>query len=129
MKDFFKLNKGGWGLKEMVIIVAILLSFLLIAGYYIFVLYSDMGYDVPYQYAELESRIKASAVNYVAKNNLKDSKAIISLSDMQKNGYLDLFTDSNDNECNGYVIYEDYDYKSYISCEFYKTSGYNKSYE
>ena len=129
MKDLLKLNKGGWGLKEMVIIVAILLSFLLIAGYYIFVLYSDLGTDVAHVYVELESRLKTSAVSYVSKHNLQNQKVIILLSDLQREGRLELFVDSNDNDCNGYVIYENYDYKSYISCEFYKTSGYDSDYE
>lgn len=124
-----KLNNKGWGLKEMMIISAILLLFLLFAAYYIYMLYNNLDSSSASVYGQLELKLQTSAVSYVNKHKLQNSKAIISLSDLQKEGYINLFTDPNDEDCNGYVIYENQEYKSYISCRYYTSSGYNQSYE
>ena len=58
-----------------------------------------------------------------------NSKGIVTLTDLKKEGYIDFFNDSNSNPCNGYVIYDNHDYKSYISCEFYTSKNYNKNNE
>ncbi|MBE6148921.1 MAG: hypothetical protein E7167_05520 [Firmicutes bacterium] len=124
-----KLNNKGWGLKEMMIISSILLLFLLFAAYYIYMLYNNLDTSSASVYGKLELKLQTSAVSYVNKHNLQNSKVIISLDDLQKAGYIDIFTDPNDDACNGYVIYENQDYKSYISCNYYTSFGYNRSYE
>ena len=124
-----KLNNKGWGLREMMIISAILLVFLLFAAYYIYVLYNNLDEDKAGVYAKLELKLQTAAVKYVKDNNIKKGKAIISLDDLQDAGYIDMFTDPKDDKCNGYVIYENNDYDSYISCNYFTSSGYNRSYE
>lgn len=123
------LNNKGWGFREMIIITAILIVFLLCAAYYIYVLYNNLDESSASVYAKLELSLQTSAVSYVKKYKLENSKAIISLKDLQEEGYLTTFSDPNDEDCNGYVIYENQDFKSYISCEYFTSSGYNNSYE
>lgn len=124
-----KLNNNGWGLKEMMIISSILLMFLLFAAYYIWVLYSDLSKTRPSVYNELEYVLQSSAERYLKKQDNKSDRVVVSLKELQTNGYLITFTDPNDEDCNGYVIYDSGEYNSYISCEFYTTSGYKQKYE
>ena len=110
------------------VVSSILLIFLLIAAYYIYVLYNNLDLSTA-SYAQMELKLQTSAAKYVNKYNLGDLRRIISLESLQKEGYIDIFTDSNDDECNGYVIYQNKEYNSYISCKHYKSFGYNQSYE
>ena len=122
-----KLNNHGWGLKEMLIMNSILIILLLLASYYVYVLYNNLDVRKGTQYYKLESALQVAAVRYVNSKNMLNSKGIVRLYDLQKEGYINSFDDSNGNSCDGYVVYNNDDYKSYISCEFYTSKNYNKN--
>lgn len=113
-----KLNKKGWGLNTLLIIGSCLLIFLLIAAYYIYALYSSLGISNGNIYKELEARLELAAENY-------DSKENISLEKLRELGYIKELKDNNNDDCNGYVIYNKKEYKAYIDCKYYTTKGYD----
>ena len=121
-----KLNNKGWGLRQMLIMSSIIFIFLLIAAYYIYALYNNLDVQTGKQYATLEFELQTAAVNY---HMQYPNDNIITLSELKNKGIISIFTDSNDKDCNGYVIVNQTDYKSYISCEFYTTKNYDKKYE
>lgn len=120
-----KLNNKGFGLKQMLIISAILILFLLIVAYYIISLYNSFD-KVASQYSNLESEIKAAAVKY---NAIYDAPSVIDLKSLKEAGFIELFTDSNDKDCDGYVKVDGKEFKPYIKCEYYKTRGYKEKEE
>ena len=124
-----KLNNHGWGLKELLIMTSILLILLLIVTYYIYVLFNNLDDRKGGQYLKLEAKLQAAAVRYVNSEKILSSQAVIRLADLKSKGYIEDFTDSNGDDCNGYVIYQDNDYKSYISCKFFTSKKYNKNNE
>ena len=123
-----KLNNKGWGLQEMLIMSSILFITLLVVAYLIFVLYSNLDAKQANQYLKLETKLETAAVSYVA-SRLNFNEGIITLNTLKNTGYIDIFTDNNDNACSGYVVYKNHEYRPYISCEYYTTKNYNKSYE
>ena len=121
-----KLNKRGWGLKEMLIMSAILFALLLIVTYYIISLYHDLAINDRKYYTDLEVKIQTAAVKYTT---LYGEKEYISLDDLKNVNLIDALNDENGNRCNGYVKVKGYNYYSYVSCDDYTTSGYNKKFE
>jgi len=111
----------------MILMSGILLLFLMVAAYNIYALYKDLDSDDAVIYANLESKLQLAALNYINDNDLEDEKIIVSLSDLRP--YISDFEDDKKRACNGYVIYENYDYSSYISCPEYTSSNYNKIHE
>lgn len=120
----FKLNNHGWGLKEMLIISAILILFLLFVAYSIVALYHNLDNKAPV-YSGLENTLIKAAIKY---NAVYDSVNFITLQDLKEAEYIEIFTDSNDEECDGYVLMEDGDYIPYIKCKNYKTRGFSEEY-
>lgn len=114
-----RLNNRGWGLNTLLILGACLLVFLLIAAYYIYSLYSVLGIDRKSVYHDLENKLVQAAQNYNV------NKDYISYETLKKNNYIDGLYDNNGNECNGYVVYKNYEYKAYIDCEYYTSNGYD----
>ena len=109
-----KLNNKGCGLNTLLIIGSCLLIFLLIAAYYIYVLYSSLNNNY---YIVLEDKLVNSAKKY----GLKSKVSYKSLKDL---GYINSLKDENNNECDGYVLYDDSTYTAYIKCDNYITEGY-----
>ena len=122
-----KLNKSGWGFTQMFIMSAILLILLLIVTYYIYVFYNRLDTKAGSQYFNLETKLQSAAILYSKKNN--SSSGSVSLYTLKKEGYITDFTDINDNDCNGYVIYNDDKFDSYIKCEYFTSKNYNQKYE
>ena len=61
------LNKHGWGLKEMLVLSGILLLFLIIAIYYIFTFYKEMGREVTTTYYhDLEDDLEDTYQAYIS---------------------------------------------------------------
>ena len=105
---------------------SILFITLLLVAYLIFRLYSNLDYEQSNQYTKLEAQIEQAAIKYVnARSNY--TEGTITLNDLKQSGYIDMFTDDNGNSCNGYVIYKQHEYTSFISCEYYTTKNYKKS--
>ena len=113
----------------MIMFSAVLLMLLFFVAYYIYVLYNGLDNSSSQSYAALELKLQGASAEYIQDRNLEDSKVIISLNDLVRAKYINFFEDDDGNDCNGYVIYEDYSYNSYLSCLGYTSSGYNRSYE
>ena len=60
-------------------------------------------------------------VNSAKKYGLKSKVSYKSLKDL---GYINSLKDENNNECDGYVLYDDSTYTAYIKCDNYITEGY-----
>lgn len=121
------MNKKGFGTKEMLIMMAILLIFLLIMVYFISSLYGNFDANETESYVELENKIAYAAREYV---NDKDAKnLIIGLDILIKDDYVNDFNDYQGNACSGYVIHENKEYKPYIKCQNYQTDGYSEKYD
>lgn len=118
-----KLNNKGFDLKQMLIISAVLFIFLLIVAYYIIMLYNQLDSKKAPHYARLESEIKAAAVKYAS---IYDAPSILDIGTLKDAGFIELFTDNNDKDCDGYVSIDGNEYTPYIKCEFYKTRGYRE---
>lgn len=121
------LNKHGWGLKQMLIMTAILFLFLLIMVHYIIVLYANIRENNNAVYVSLENKIAYAARDYINDDHPKSS--VIKLSTLKRLEYIDTFKDADDNNCRGYVLYENGEYLPFISCNNYKTPDYNENNE
>ena len=119
-----RLNNRGWGTYEMILLSCGLLLALLFVAFSIYKLYHSINPVAP-QYALLEKTITDEAKRYAESNG---KKSVITLSQLQDAGYIDFFSDINDNDCDGYVLVSDGDFYPYISCEYYQTNGYDKKY-
>ena len=125
-------NKHGWGLKEMLVLSGILMLFLVIAIYYIYTLYQEMGREVTTAYYHgLENDLSESARVYVEDyydGNLNSDGITITRSILRAYDLDVALRDNDGNVCSGYVIAsrtqgEDF-YQAYISCPNYSTDGY-----
>lgn len=126
------LNKHGWGLKEMLVLSGILLLFLIIAIYYIFTFYKEMGREVTTTYYhDLEHDLEDSARVYVQDyydGNLNSDGLTITRSLLRSYDLDVTLRDRDGHVCSGYVIAsrtqgED-TYQAYISCPDYTTEGF-----
>ena len=148
-----KLNNHGWGFREMLFYLCILIAFLLVAIILIVRMYHqidkkgiDMGDyfpagDVPIAnkketllYSDLEVKIKNGSITYIKNyyNEELGSEVVITLSALKSQGIITDFNDIKDgSSCNGYVVanYNEVDgviYHPYIKCSNYTTNGYDE---
>ena len=119
-----KLDNRGWGTKEMIFLSSILLLVLLFVAFSIYKLYHSVE-NIPSQYAMMEKNLVNYAQDYCKSNG---KKSVITVNELINSGYFDFFTDINDNPCDGYVLTTSNEYNAYISCEYYRTNGYNSNY-
>lgn len=129
-----KLNKEGWGLREMLVLSGILILFLIIAIYLIYSLYSEFDREatVGYYY-ELEEKLENQASVYLndyypdplTSDNLTITRGVLRTYNLD----VDL-VDKNDKACSGYVIanktHGQTNVNAYIKCEHYETEGYEE---
>lgn len=83
-------------------------------------------------YATLESNLRSAASKYIKEKEINsDYKIIISYDKLKKSEPTINFVDpKTENECNGYVIYEDNNIDPYIKCgDNYMTTNYNETLE
>lgn len=128
-------NNNGWGLKEMLILSAILLFFLLLVSILINNLYKGLEKNEwknnppstntkTYTYKEVEENLKDAALKYY-KNHKEESLNIILSDFLMEQDYLTISKMTSKNDiCEGYVLIEEEKLTSYISCSNYKTEGY-----
>jgi hypothetical protein len=143
-----KLNNKGWGLGTMLICVAVILIFLIIAAFYTIRFNKIMGDNTGFEdtstvedniitpyYVEQITKMTNAADNYINDNNIKltmDTKERIYLSILVNNGYLEAIKDyKTDNSCDGYVVaYLDADniknISAYLKCDNYVSNGYGE---
>ena len=118
-----KLNKRGWGLAEMMLITSLLFILLLVASYFIYSFYNSLdGKDVK-EYYLLESKIKVAAVRY--STELHEEKGIVTLDKLKMLGYITSFNDSEENPCDGYVLFSDDVFDSYIKCNNFTSQNFD----
>lgn len=127
-----KLNKHGWGLREMLILSGILILFLIIAIYFIYTMYNNFEGEINAGYYQgLEEKLENQAKVFISDyyvEPLSTDKVTITRSVL--NSYnLDVnLVDKDNNACSGYVTaYKSQGneiYKSYIKCPRYMTEGY-----
>ena len=126
------LNKRGWGLKEMLVLSGILVLFLIIAIYYIFTFYQEMGREVTTNYYhDLEQDLVEHAKVYVEDyydDTLNSDGITITRSILRAYDLDVLLEDRNGKVCSGYVVanktHGEEEYHAYISCPDYTTEGY-----
>lgn len=131
-----KLNNRGWGLREMLILSAVLIFFFCLAIYFIYLLYSSLELDLNNsdyvevkQYEALEETIEKSAKEYLEDiNQPLDIEIIIDAEDLINAGYMEDIIDPNsDNACDAYVkVNANSDIKAYIKCDEYITEGFEE---
>lgn len=127
-----KLNKNGWGTTEMLLLSAGIFIALLVAVYFISVLYGSFDNSIRNkEYADLESKIASGAKKYILDNGITISNTYTVYSDtLETLGYIDSLKDSSGYPCTGYVVVTRADlvnnYKAYIVCKNYKTADYLK---
>ena len=122
-----RLNNKGWGFTQMIIMSGILFFLLLVVSYYIYIFYNRIDVEKGSQYFNLETKLKSAAVIY--SRNINSLSGRVSLSTLKSLGYIDTFYDENGNPCNGYVLYNDDRYDSYIRCNNFVSANYDRNYE
>lgn len=128
-----KLNKHGWGLREMLILSGILIIFLGVSIYLTYVLYNSFNKEMKNNYDTLESNLKHQASVYLDDyydDDLTSDKITITRSVLRSYDLDTELKDKNNKDCSGYVIA----YKTmgithidpYIKCEKYESKGYEE---
>ena len=125
------MNNRGWGLQAMLIltfilILALFISAMLIKQHLSILVKEDNQYQDKYE--SFESLLVTSAKEYVKDkySNLGNDSLTVEYSSLKNNKYIiKLIDPSTEKECDGYVKVDNTNYKSYLSCGLYKTSGYN----
>lgn len=128
-------NKNGWGLTEMLVLIGILMFFFLISLVLIYKFYNSLDIAPAdtvsvdeRTYIETEKSLEYAANRYLDNKyeNINELNAItISVNKLKNMGYIneDIYAD-----CDGYVISKivnkEYISDAYISCDGYKTTGY-----
>ena len=125
-----KLNKNGWGTLEMFLLSGGLLIALLVAVYFIGVLYGNLDNATnKRQYIDLENKLENAAKEYVTVNRIDVyDNQVINYDTLYNTGYIDNLVDNKGNNCTGYVRINIIDfinhYYAYISCKNYKSNNY-----
>ncbi len=127
-----KLNQHGWGVREMILLSAILLAFLLVTVFMVSRLYQgvtadekDSGSD--YSYREVEENLLDAGISYYEDYYSDEEQVIVTSSTLIRHQYLhsrDLKAKGESHSCSGYVKFLDGKGKAYITCSDYETSGY-----
>lgn len=144
-----KLNNHGWGMREMIIYMCILILFLLFASYSVNSLYASLEsskstddtssikenvqpVDLQY-YRDLEYKLNNATFNYLlniynSSTDVLDNKIDVKI--LEKNDFIDpLYDQFGNNTCEGYSkFYQNekgvFVVNSYVSCDNYETEGY-----
>ncbi len=122
------LNKKGWGLREMLVLSAVLIIFLMVAIYYIYRLYGDLNRDLNNNYYyDLEAKLEGQARVYIddyLTQDLDNNYLTITRGNL-RNYNLDVeLKDKDGKACSGYVKANKDEINGYIKCEDYETDGY-----
>ena len=135
------MNQDGWGLKDFILLVAIMFIALIITMFVyqkdIKTLFSGSVEENKKTYHDLELELKVAAQKYQNVNyqgNIESTETIVlPYKLLKENKYIDKITDiKNSSECDGYVKFirhqAQIDYEPYIKCSNYKTKGFNQTY-
>lgn len=134
-----KLNNHGWGLNEMLILMAVLLSFLLVAIFFVIQLSNALGDTFQTMhgkvtYTDVEDTIKAAATSYINEfyeYEIGSGTITVTTENLIKYEILDaskLKPTDEKSSCKGYVLVskdkEALLFAPYITCDNYETKGY-----
>lgn len=128
-------NKSGWGLTEMLVLIGVLMFFFLISLVLIYRFYASLNSEITNtnsvdekSYYETEEALEHAANRYLDNKyeNMNDLNAItIPMEKLESMGYIIDFVHA---DCTGYVVSSiingEYISDAYISCDNYKTTGY-----
>ncbi len=120
-----KLDKKGWSLGEMIILIIVLALFLGVAIYYIYSLYASFNIEPTLKYyTNLENKLAQNAQTYLDEYYEGDKHNLIITLDTLKEYNLDIeLKDQENNTCTGYIATSPIMH-AYISCPNYTTFGY-----
>ena len=124
-----KLNNKGWGYRQMLLMTSILLIFLLFTAYNIYALYKNLDHSDAKVYMNLESKLQVAAASYIKDEGMRNQSVILTLTELKDLGYITEFNDDEGKACNGYLIYQNYDYNAYIKCPNYISTNYSSFHE
>lgn len=130
-----KLNNRGWGYATMFLFMGILITFLIIVWLSSYRVFENIekinkiseSNDNSLYYKDLEEKIKIGAKAFVDKFKYEcylPSCKVEYIQIKTSNLITDFVDYTTKEECDGYVIFNDESYKSYIKCENYETKGY-----
>lgn len=123
-----KLNNKGWGTMEMVLLASGLVLALFVAIFFISRLYGSFDKAIgDKRYMDLENVLENAAKRYVDDNNI-EINGEYTLNYATLKDYINDFSDSDGNICDGYVMVTRPDninlYKAFITCPNYETPKY-----
>lgn len=135
-----KLDKRGWSLQEMLVLMGLLFLALLVSAFYVMRLYSsfDKGLSGPAKtYEDVENIIEERAKQYIRdyyKEEIGNGTITIKVDSLIEKGIMtqkDATPTKSKSACNGYVLVKrDYNeilnYDGYIFCDGYQTEGYQE---
>lgn len=129
-----KLNKHGWGLREMLFLSGILILFLFVAIYYIYTLYDSFNEEVSVkEYYDMEDKLEENVriyINDYYEADLTSEKVIIDRSTLRYHDLDVSLLDSNGDACSGYAVVNKsrgiVNVEAYIKCNNYMTEGYEE---
>ena len=116
------LNKNGFGYREMFFMTLLLFIMLLFASYMIFLFYNKLDDKDARKYYTLENELKVAAIKYSVSS---EKSGTVTLQKLKEKGFITVFIDDNMNECDGYVIYSNDKYDSYIKCPNYTSENFD----
>ncbi len=128
------LNKNGWGLQEMLILSGVLVLFLIVAIFFIYRLYADMGNEFNNDYyVSMEEDLERNALIYLEdyyNDTLTSDEVTIATEVLEQYDLGVILSDSMGRDCSGYVVASKSmgktNVKGYISCSNYTTEGYEE---
>lgn len=129
-----RLNKQGWGLREMLILSGILILFLCVSIYFIYIFYNSFDKEMKSNYYEgLENNLEYQTTIYLNDyydEALTSDKITISRSVLRSYDLDIELKDKHEKACSGYVTANKSMGKTnvdaYIKCENYETKGYEE---
>ena len=138
-----KLDNKGWGLSTMIVYSSIIIFFLLIATYFVIVLYHGLSEDLKQEtnqaqiidkknqaiYNSYLVKMNTAAETYFLNQSPNQEQAMITLKVLIEENYLDNIYDPIDNKlCSGYshkqTIAEEIVITSYLKCSNYISRNY-----
>jgi len=136
-----KLNNKGWGMSAFLIFsIVFLIAILVAAGNAYKLGLTDEKPEIQFNnnnfnYANVESNLKDAARRYVNSKEIKvNNNLYITVSELVKNGYMQIPVNNKNVNCSGYVKVSNKSkenlYEPYIKCgSDYQTNGYKLEFD
>jgi len=126
-----KQNNHGWSLKEMLFLSGVLLFFVLLVAFLVNHLYSGLSMDNQLEtknqalnYTQVENNLKQAGIRFYHQHKNEVNDLITSRLLLEKNYITQESLTVGTDVCEGYVLYQNQSFRSFIHCEHYQTEGY-----